>query len=280
MTVLVASGLLLGIGPSAGADDEPVPRSCKPHTQQVVNPGCVPTLVDTVAPAHHTYPNLVPDVSEAFVQQRVTYDEATNTFTFGEYDFLFDTWAKNLGDVPVDLFADEPLGDGATRTVSQCVSWTSPYICRERQAAGGFTWHDEHEHFHFNDFASYQFRRLTSDGAIDYTDAGLLGLSDKVSFCLIDVELVQVEKLAVPTYQTCEDTRQGISPGWADVYVSSLPGQSFSLAGIPDGRYGLVIDMNLAGNVAESDSTDNRVEAIVDISRSSLTAPIVSKSWP
>lgn len=59
----------------------------------------------------------------------------------------FATYSWNFGTVPVDLLADDPKNIAAS-TVSQCVSWASDYVCRERRRVGGFEWYAEHRDFH------------------------------------------------------------------------------------------------------------------------------------
>lgn len=276
VAVLAAVVSLGGVGSGMAARGEvSVPGSCKLHPTKVVNPGCADALTDP----GFTYPNLVPKVTLAVVNRAWIWNEDTQTFTRGAPELWFDTWAQNLGAVPVDLMADDP-DNPETSTVSQCVSWTTDYVCRQRQTAGGFSWHEEHMHFHFNDFAAYALRKVNADGSVDYSDAGLVGVSDKVSFCLLDSQRVQQDSLDVPTYQLCSNRRQGITPGWTDIYTADLPGQNFPLTGIADGRYAIVVDMNTAGNVQESDTTDNRVEAIVDLTVGSDTATIVETRWP
>lgn len=289
--VVLAAGLVSVPGP-ATADNGPLPNSCKPHTTHLVNPGCVPAVLedvgDLVADAGAaveeatgydiTYPDLVPNVTEVLIWRPWIFDEATQRITFGAPVLAFDTHAQNLGDVPVDLLASD-LRNPATSTVEQCVAWTTNYVCRERVPAGGFSWHPEHSHFHYNDFAEYQFRKTLADGAIDYSAAGLLNISEKVSFCLMDSQRVRDDAL-LWRYTQCDSTNQGISAGWTDVYGWTLPGQDFPLTGVPDGRYALIVDMNTAGNVLETDATNNRVEVIIDVATNPDSAVIVSVNHP
>lgn len=280
--------LLLGPWVGARADDGPLPEPCKPHPTHVVNPGCVSALtelangvVDEALSHDTTYPDLVPNVTDVSIFHEFRWDPATETFTEGPPRFHFDTYAQNLGTVPLDLAADDPTNTAGS-TVSQCVSWKPPYVCRERAQVGGFEWHDEHTHYHYLDFAYYQLRTLTADGSPDWSASGLVGTSDKVSFCLLDSQQVSPDAVPVPTYLTCNPLHQGISPGWSDIYNSGLPGQSMSLAGLPEGRYALVVALNPAGHVRETDSTNNRVVVIVEVSNFDDFIPqatIVSRSW-
>lgn len=224
-------------------------------------------------------PNLVPNVEDLLIQ---TFRFTDDGFTFENGLFLwFDTRAQNLGDVPLQITVDE-VETPETSTVSQCVSWRSAdaHVCRETEEAGGFEWHAAHNHFHYTDFARYELRTLAADGRPDYSDAGLLRVSEKVSFCLIDSERVQDDGSATQFYMTCLPTVQGVSPGWTDIYTADLEGQNFSIEGLSDGRYALIIDMNYAGTIQETDDTDDFLEATIELSDNLSEAAVVSRNWP
>jgi hypothetical protein len=274
----LCSALAWGPWGVADADDGLVPDSCKPHPTHVVNPGCVPAVVEDAQSYSRTYPDLVPDVTQVYVGWDFTFDPETGTFTQTNPKIHFDTWSKNLGPVPLDLVSDD-LTAQESASVSQCLAWRPDYVCRERQTVGGFVAHPEHGHIHFEGFASYELRRLLADGTPDYSTAGLVDTSDKVSFCLIDLEQVRADAVPVPTYLFCDGKREGISPGWADIYGAFLEGQQFPVAGMADGSYALVITMNPMGNVFESDHTNNRVAATIELSGGGTMARLLSKSW-
>lgn len=286
----VACGLL-AFGPwmpaqgAPGVLPEPVPGSCKLHQNKVVNPGCVPALSEAVEAAANEYeillPDLVPTVTQVYVQhQEYTYDEGTQTFTPRKPALYFDTYAQNLGVANVDIQSDD-LANTTDPPVSQCVGWTADRVCRERRSVGGFVSHPAHGHIHFEDFADYELRRLDSTGAPDYSDAGLVGVSDKVSFCLVDSAQMDPAAFPVPTYNTCTGAREGITAGWADIYTADLEGQQISVDGLSDGRYALIIGMNTAENLYESDYVNNRVVVTVELSNLTVLpeAAIVDRQW-
>ncbi|HEX2040772.1 MAG TPA: lysyl oxidase family protein [Acidimicrobiales bacterium] len=234
-----------------------------------------------------TLPNLVPNVEDVQVQ-----DHRFTESGFEQGAFLwFDTRAQNLGRVPVQITIDE-VETPESSTVSQCVSWRNPqaHICRETERVGGYRWHAAHDHFHYEEFAAYQLRHVAPDGRPDYSDAGLVRLSDKVSFCFLDSE--QADPNARPTafytdVNCSAPAVMGISPGWTDIYQSDLEGQSLSLEGVPNGRYALIIDMDYANTLRETNDDDNYVEVTIEISDSDdethplgRKAEIVGKRWP
>ena len=238
-----------------------------------------------LGPVDREYPNLVPDVKDVQIQ---TFRSTETTFETGLF-LWFDTRAQNLGRVPLQVTIDE-VETPETSTVSQCVSWRSPeaHICSETELVGGYTWHDAHRHFHYNDFAAYQLRKVTADNRPDYSDAGLLRVAEKASFCFYDIELVDMTKPTPPFYTPADCVApvvMGVSPGWTDVYTSDLPGQNLDLAGLPNGRYALITDMDYLNTLHETDDGDNYIEVIIDIvddpdAPAGRQAHIFSKRWP
>jgi hypothetical protein len=240
----------------------------------------VGTQVDPLLDPPETYPDVVPDLTHVFPNRPILgFDQPTGTFVFGPPVLRFDTWSQNLGTVALDLISDDPA-NVENPTVSQCVAWTGD-VCRERRQVGGFELHAAHNHFHFNEFARYELRALLPDGTPDYSAAGLLDISEKVSFCLIDSTQVRPDARPVPVYVGCTPTREGISAGWADIYGASLAGQELSPAGgLVDGRYALVISMDYGDRLYESDNGNNVVEATVEVSNGATQAVIVDRRWP
>jgi hypothetical protein len=103
-----------------------------------------------------------------------------------------------------------------------------------RQVNGTIFYHENHAHYHFAEFAEY--RLLQQDEMGDY---GEIGHGSKTSFCIVDSTPVQGSLSR--TYLTCERERQGLTPGWGDVYVSSLDEQWVVLGDepLPAGEYAL-----------------------------------------
>jgi hypothetical protein len=227
-----------------------------------------------------TLPNLVPDVGTVALVPTFVLDEPSQTFVYGPPELWFDTWIQNLGSAALQLVFDG-IEDPQTATAAQCVSWRAPHVCREQVPVGGFSWHDEHKHFHFNEFANYQIRKLRRNGAVDYRPRGLVVESDKVSFCLVDSTSARDDAFPAPYYTShCTPTVEGISPGWADIYDSGLDGQQLPMAGLTDGRYALVITTDYANRIHETDDTDNVVEVILEVSGGMTQVAVVGRNYP
>nr|MDQ3756405.1 lysyl oxidase family protein [Actinomycetota bacterium] len=232
-------------------------------------------LDDVLGDPGITYPDLRPNTKNFWV----------NTFA-GPPVIEFDTLSANLGSVPLQVTA-QPSDDPLNPNVSQCVSWYDDHVCRAQEPVGGFTWHDEHTHFHFEDFATYSLRRVLPDGTPDYSSAGLISVSEKVSFCLIDIEQYDTDKASPTPFYTLANCYapvvMGISPGWADNYDASLDGQELSLTGVTDGTYALIIDQDPANRLYETDDTNNRVVATFNLTGMGTAFPqavITDRQWP
>ena len=235
-----------------------------------------------------TYPNLVPNVNDVRISDYRVVQNDVDLFVERGLFLWFDTRAQNLGTVPVQLTIDK-VDTPESSTVSQCVSWrvAAAHLCRETQVAGGYTWHEAHNHFHYSDFATYELRTLAAGGRPDYTSAGLVGVSDKVSYCFIDSELIRDDARPTPFYEGCTLTVQGITPGWTDIYTSDMAGQNFSIENLPNGLYAVIIDMDYRNTLHETNDDDNFIEVIVEISDTDdpdyplgRKATIVDKRWP
>ena len=126
--------------------------------------------------------------------------------------------------------------------------------------------HPGHDHWHFDAMTAYSLRRPAATNPVV--------TCDKVSFCLRDNERVPGAPVVVRREHFGECSRQGrqgISPGWVDVYGADLDGQWLRL---PRGLDGEVACLDLAadpsGLVDEADETDNATSVALRISASGV----------
>lgn len=196
----------------------------------------------------------------------------------------FATGAANRSDYALEL-SGRPAS--ATEAVAeQCVAWAAPRICSEREDVGTFAWHPEHGHYHFQDFALYQLRKLRPNGSPDMRKRGLVATSGKISYCIIDVERDEnrgpLYAAPYPLYYSCLAglSMQGISPGWKDIYSKGTPGQQIPLEGIRDGDYALVVFIDPLNRLAESDDADNRALARIRLSSKGTKLEVVCEQAP
>lgn len=193
-------------------------------------------------------------------------DEATSFQEGQPRAIRFSVSSVNVGAYALEMhgeFAGAPwLGVGATdRAARQCIWWVSRVCVKDREV-GRFIWHDAHAHWHFEDYAVYELRRL-QNGLPDMTPGGLVRPGVKASFCLMDIWKAEEESAghdplaSIGTYRRCDDHIQGISPSWADEYGFQLAGQQVPLAGISDGDYALMVRINPLGAILETSLDDN-----------------------
>ena len=133
--------------------------------------------------------------------------------------------------------------------------------------AGCMIFHPAHNHWHFQDFASYELRAPETGDVIAATS--------KVSFCAVDFTPFDVTLLGHPTdpyYDTCsEDDTEGISVGWADTYTWPLAGQEIDIRDVPDGHYCLAVTGDPANILRESDESNNEAVSSVTLNGNSVT---------
>lgn len=188
----------------------------------------------------------------------------------GSLAIRFATGAANRGEHALEL-SGQPSGP-SDAIAHQCVAWLQPRVCAQRQEVGSFGWHPDHGHFHFEDFARYDLRKLRRNGKPDLRKRGLVATSGKISYCIIDYEPDDSDRSLLysqpyPLYYSCAAGIgvQGISPGWKDIYVEETPGQQIPLKGIPDGFYALIVTFDPADRLLETDETDNIALAKIEL---------------
>lgn len=110
-----------------------------------------------------------------------------------------------------------------------------------KKPAGSFSFHPQHNHWHFDNFARYDVLSMTATGDAD----AIVRTSGKVTFCIIDTEHVDpnLEHSAqkyVYYYDACHSAGvQGLSVGWGDMYPYYLFDQHVDVSGLADGKYWL-----------------------------------------
>lgn len=176
----------------------------------------------------------------------------------------FATTTFNVGSDHLDILGT-PTDDRDVATASQCIAFVDR-LCTDRIEVGTFDYHEPHDHYHLDDYALYSLREVLDDGTPDFSDAGLIAVADKVSFCLLDGDRTTPAadtREGVGYYQLCETNLQGISVGWGDTYEWDTPGQEIELDGRRRGLLAIVIEVNPSRNILESDHEDNVAWTVV-----------------
>lgn len=205
-------------------------------------------------------PNLLPIPGDIVLDQA---DPGTGTAAI-----RIEAVVANRGAAHLDLLGVADQNSTERATAYQCVAWASDRVCDKREKVGDFIWHPDHQHHHFEGFASYELRRLDKRARPKMGPKGLAAGGEKVSFCLIDYEEDSDSPSGIgfipgtggwPGYSTClvGSGSQGISRGWRDVYVAATRGQQIVVDNVKPGIYALVISIDPLERLHETDETDN-----------------------
>lgn len=177
----------------------------------------------------------------------------------------FSTTSWNSGTGPLELVAGEIETGNTRRKVYQRVYLSDGSSFQHY--AGSFVYHPEHNHFHFERYATYTLQPVNSPGASQRSGA-------KTTFCVMDTDKVNGSLPGAPisaVYASCGNAIQGMSVGWGDTYGSHLAGQELDFTGNPDGTYQLRIDVDPNTVLLETTRSDNGSCVLIDIARPNVT---------
>ncbi len=134
-----------------------------------------------------------------------------------------------------------------------------------------------HEHWHLEDFDRYE---------LIASRPGTRRRSHKAGFCLGDRRTAP-DAARTPSadrrfINRCglnrprlTRLRQGISPGWSDIYRAHLEGQSIDISGLHSGLYVLCHRLNAQRALAESSYEDNAASLLIRLTRRGHRRPRV-----
>jgi hypothetical protein len=204
---------------------------------------------------------LIPDLTVDVEHGLCDWFIIGNTLHFGQA-------TPNIGLGPMDLVGGPDLGNGSQivyQRIYQNAALTS-YIDVE---AGTFTYHPEHGHIHFDDYARYSLRQAlpdtNGDGIPEVGD--IVAGGQKTSFCLVDVAPYDLSlPNASPTASGfgCT-TQQRISVGWEDIYEPYTPGQEIDVTGLAPGQYWLEAVVDPDNHLIEANEFNNVGRTLVTI---------------
>ncbi len=113
-------------------------------------------------------------------------------------------------------------------------------------------WGECHQHWHFKGYATYELQDL---------NGVQVSASNKMGFCVMDS--FRYLDVNGGGHFTCKN--QGMSHGWADVYVYQLMGQWVVIDDVPPGDYNLTVTVNPDRAIEESDYSNNSATIPVTI---------------
>jgi subtilisin-like proprotein convertase family protein len=168
----------------------------------------------------------------------------------------FSTAVANIGQGAMELRGGSVLPNGNQQVYQRVFEEGGSF---NESLVGEFTYHPEHQHIHFDDYAVYNLRQaLVNDGVGEIVASG-----GKVSFCLLDVTRYTPSAPSA-RYTNCGQN-QGISVGWADVYDDNLPDQWIDVTDVADGEYWLEVDVDPEDRLRESNETNNIARVRVSV---------------
>jgi hypothetical protein len=175
-------------------------------------------------------------LADLSVDSEVLFDSTriVEAFFGGESCSIVESCVDDVGNRRLLNFSTTTPNDGNTDLV----------MGRPEDRPELYTFGECHDHFHFDQYASY--RLLTPDGEVAAT-------GHKQAFCLMDLE-PRSDDAPAPRFD-CDD--QGISAGWADTYGRHLDCQWVDITGVPEGDYVLEVSVNFARIIPEMSYTNN-----------------------
>ncbi len=220
------------------------------------SPTSSPTSQPTLPPTIEPIPLLLPDLYTL-----PPSNLAIETHLSPQQRLLrFSNSIANRGLGALELWGERDPATGQTRVTQRIYTNDGASV---DLVAGEFFFHPQHDHWHLLNFARYELWSLAPSRWLE----GIVGLTDKVSYCLRDNFRVRsLPPTAGPAYLLCESDMQGISAGWVDRYQSTLPGQVIDITGLPShGFYALRSIVDPGDQLLEVNETNNDVLVYIEI---------------
>jgi hypothetical protein len=221
----------------------------------------VPQASDRSAPAIDTDARGLPDLAALPAHSMMTEhtDDGHDRLDFGAT-----IWNAGTGPLVIEGFRnnDQP--------VMQATQFIYDRGRRVGSApAGAFEYDPQpgHEHWHYFGIANYDL--LTGGGGVVE--------SDKRSFCLAPTDAID---LVAPGAEWLPDRfglgsacggadaiwlREVLPAGWGDTYIQSLPGQSFDITTVPNGRYVVRVTADPTHQLREQRYNNNVANVTVEL---------------
>ena len=182
----------------------------------------------------------------------------------GRTHLSFSNSIWNSGPGKLELIGHQNQDRDQIRVV-QRVYGADPEIF-EQHRVGEFVFHDRHEHWHLEQFASYEVWSVDKMGSLE----NMVASGGKVSYCVMDVSLAEngLSEGIVPRYRSythCEENRQGLSVGWVDTYKYFYPGQSIEVSALEDGIYALVSTVDPLHLIREGNNHNNSAKVYFEL---------------
>ncbi len=183
----------------------------------------------------------------------------------GRILLVFSTTYYNTGLGNLELVADpetsEESGD-TVRTIFQRIYHKNGSF--RDVPVGNFEWHEEHLHYHFENFIEYKL--AAAEGSPQDEDFLLI---EKATYCVRDITRIDLEHIdPVPAdYLICGKEKQGVSVGWGDTYFQTYGSQNFDITNLSSGIYRLSFYVNPENLFEEITNENNESHALIEINK-------------
>lgn len=180
----------------------------------------------------------------------------------------FDTAIANLG--PGYLQIRNRLTNGKNGMATQELLDDAGNVVL-RKNASRFIYFESHGHNHVDDIARYELREGSLDGPTVRT-------ATKVSFCVEDSFKYVRSTTLTSKYPDCTPELMGVTPGYADLYSSNLPGQEFDVGDLPSGEYYMVVTVDPFEKFLDFRRTNNMAWARIQLDAAAGTVSLLERS--
>jgi hypothetical protein len=211
-------------------------------------------------------PTETPTPSEIFSLPdiRILPSETVYIETEGDQRILrFETSFANVGEADLLIIGERDPEEEIVRAIQTVRTADGE---ERTEMIGEFVYHPEHTHWHVEDFAQYELWSYPEEG-----EGERLLTREKIGFCQFDyrpydLTLPNAAQQRQFRYENCDEGIQGLSVGWVDTYLPTREGQTFDIAGFPDGRYQLRMIANPEQYIMESSYDNNESLTTIEIS--------------
>ena len=184
----------------------------------------------------------------------------------------------NVGDGVFEIRrSDDPPSNGRFDVLQRVYDTSDPFGNPTDFFANTAVYHGGHGHIHFEDMSDFELLEVTTDGGVLGFGNVLAGVT-KVSTNLHDITSLGItdrwgDFTGYPSFDGGNaGLRQIVSVGYGDVYNYGTSGQSFSIAGIPEGPYyWLRQTVDPSDVIRETDNTNNSFAVLIDLTRPGQT---------
>jgi hypothetical protein len=178
----------------------------------------------------------------------------------------FSAISYNDGAGPLELKGGPVNRQQKKQKVYQCIYGSEPGNPDCTSLVGEFVWHQAHNHFHLENYMTYDLLEVQKSGAT----VPLNRSTSKTSFCVMDYQPHGSTQPAV--YTTCNNQVQGMSVGWEDKYGYWLAGQEIDVTGLQNGTYRLHLTVSPQGKLRlqETNTGDNASDVTFDLVNGTL----------